>query len=93
MMSTEQTSATAHVDAVVMPCCDTCRFWKLDEDDGTNERIGICKRFPPVSVLTENADIEYDQARPFEGRAAHSFIFWAQPRVLETDGCGEHRTA
>ena len=74
-------------------CCGDCKFWKHvpDRGDSEHELIGICCRYPPVSVLTDTADIEADEADPWEGRAAHDFCYWAQPRVLENDWCGEFR--
>jgi len=64
-------------------CCEKCYFWKLDDDDEEGERTGLCRRYPPVSVLTDSSVAEWDNANPWDGR------FWSRPRVLETNWCGE----
>ena len=87
------------------PCCATCKFWRhdhmSDSDEEGVERIGICLRFPPVSILTEIAEAQREDDRTEEvkkgsegtwlGRAGHDFCYWAQPRTIETDWCGEYQ--
>ena len=81
-----------------VPCCYTCIFWKLDDrcldgdnrDDGVNECVGICRRYPPVLVLTDSSVIAWNKALPWQGRAAFSSVYWTQPRVVEYEWCGEH---
>ncbi len=80
-------------------CCIDCRFWKEEvaaKTDEGEEALGICRRLPPVLVLTDHNEQEWEQERleaitdeRWMCRAAHSFIYWAQPRVIEAEWCGE----
>lgn len=80
--------------------CKSCRFWKDDEHQVSitypgDPVLGICRRFPPVSTLTDHADIEWDECSMDAMKdgtyfpASHNY--WDQPHVLEGDWCGEYQ--
>jgi len=81
-------------------CCDSCRFWvedKLQHKDG-EELVGECRRFPPTCVLTDRAESEWEEERAesiraneWIPRAAHSYVYWSFPFLLETEWCGEYK--
>ena len=71
------------------PRCPDCQFWELSNaDEETGEMECVCHRLPPVSVLDNDSDV-YGPDEQWEGRAALSFIYWAQARVCCHDWCGE----
>ena len=71
------------------PRCPDCKFWELvNTDEETEEMDGVCHRLPPVSVLDGDEDLLSPDGK-WEGRNAHSFVYWAQPRVCCHDWCGE----
>jgi hypothetical protein len=75
--------------------CESCRYWNRDsgvdgEPDECGEFHGTCRRYPPVSVLNGEEDDVLDEDGKWLGRNAHSFIYWTQPRTVNTEWCGEY---
>lgn len=64
------------------PTCETCRFWKKDEDNRPMAGHGFCHRFPPaISFQIRNNDP--DDVYPWG--------YW--PSVAQDNWCGEHQEA
>jgi hypothetical protein len=60
--------------------CENCKFYK--HENGMDEDVGRCKRFPPVYVF-ETLDLNSEGDEHL-----HSFA-WAQPSVAFDNWCGE----
>ena len=74
--------------------CSQCLYWAEEtptDEDGESD--GVCRRYPPVSVLDGEGNAVRDDEGVWVGRPCHSFIYWAQPRVCSCDWCGEFRPA
>jgi len=73
--------------------CINCFYWLETEppnEDLGDEGVGICRRYPPASVLDGEDDSSLtDEQGNWCGRPCHNFIYWAQPRTLGDEWCGE----
>ncbi len=70
--------------------CSTCKFWATEQPGGMKNRIGTCRRFPPVIV----ANVYTEPANENRGRYQDEVCTSTDsdwPTSLGHHWCGEHK--